>query len=272
MNQDHCGACKKHWKADKPGATTGPGSRPGPEGERTNTPDDAPTLKPKEFTQLLNLMGKCVAKADDPSSAVIRSAMQEIQKSKPPETLDLLLQRERVLGEKHRKLAKTWQQLEEQVAQQLEEYNRNLQILQDAKDAEDRVKQEAGDIRERIVGMQKEPDTGTEKMTRTGAKPTEDAMQELLRLLMSVPGFGDILKQTASQMSGDADRTQTGDAEMEGPESKMDQEGDELPPTQKVDPQKDPKKAADEPPAKQPRVGGSPDSSGGTASPSRTGA
>jgi len=272
MNQEHCGACKKHWKADKPGATTGPGSRPGPEGERTNAPDDAPTLKPKEITQLLNLMGKCVAKADDPSSAVIRSAMQEIQKNQAPETLDTLLQRERALGEKHRKLAKTRQQLEEQVAQQLEEYNRNLQNLKDAKDAEDRVKQEAGEIRERIVGMQKESDTGAEKTAKTETKPTEDVVQGFLRLLLNMPGFGDALKQTASQMSGDTDKTQTGDIIMEGPESKTGQEEDEIPPTQKAESQKEPKKAADEPPTKQPRVGENSNSSGGTTSPPRTGA
>jgi len=270
MNQEHCGACKKHWKADRPGATTSPGSRPGPEGERTSTPDDAPTLKPKEFTQLLNLMGKCITKTDDPSSAVIRSAMQEIQKNKPPETLDALLQRERVLGEKHRKLAKTRQQLEDQVAQQLEEYNRNLQILQEAKDAEDRANQEAGDIRERIVSMQKETGTSTEKAAKTGAKPVEEAMQELLRLLMTMPGLGDALKQTASQMSGDADEAQNGDADMKGAENEMGQEGDGFPPTQEAKPQ--PKRAAEEPPPKQQKVGENADSSGGTNSPLRAGA
>jgi len=271
MKQEHCGVCKKHWKADKPGATTGPGSRPGPEGERTNTPDDAPTLKPKEITQLLTLMGKCVAKADDPSSVVIRNAMQEIQKNQPPETLDTLLQRERALGEKHRKLAKTRQQLEEQVAQQLDEYNRNLQNLKEAKDAEDRVKQEAGEIRERIVGMQKESEAGTEKTAKTETQPTEDAMQGLVRLLMSMPGFGDVLKQTASQIGGDSGKVQP-DVTMEEAESKKGQENDDLAPTQVTSTPKDPKKPIDEPPAKQPRVGDGADNSGGTNSPPRHGA
>ena len=95
MNQENCGACKWHWRGNTPSAPTSPGSKADPEGERTSGPDDAPALKPREINQLLNLMGKCAAKTDEPSSIVIRSAMQEIQKNQPPETLDTLLQKER---------------------------------------------------------------------------------------------------------------------------------------------------------------------------------
>ena len=129
MHQENCSACKRHWRGGKPSGTASPGSKPDPDGERTNGPADAPTLKPREINQLLNLMGKCAAKIDDPSSVVIRSAMQEIQKIQPPETLDALLQKKRSLGEKRRKMTKSRMQLEERAQQQLADYNRTLQAL-----------------------------------------------------------------------------------------------------------------------------------------------
>ena len=57
-------------------------------------------------------MDKCAAKTDDASSAIIRTAMEETQKSHPPDSLDSLLQKERTMGENHRKLSKTRQQLQ----------------------------------------------------------------------------------------------------------------------------------------------------------------
>ena len=84
---------ERRWRGSKPSGTPNLGSKPDPDGERTSGPADAPTLKPREINQLLNLMGKCVAQTDDSSSAVLRNAIQEIQDIQPPETLDTLLQK-----------------------------------------------------------------------------------------------------------------------------------------------------------------------------------
>ena len=119
--------------------------------------------------------------------------------------------------------------------------------------------------------MQKESDAGTEKTAKPEPQATEDVMQGLVRLLMNIPGFGDVLTQTASQLSGDNGKTQPSDVTMDEAENKTGQENDELAPTQVTGTQKDPKKPADEPPAKQARVGDGADSSGGTNSPPRNG-
>ena len=135
-----------------------------------------------------------------------------------------------------------------------------MQALGEAKETEERTKQEASDIRNRIVALQAQTESnpkpeGSVKGNDSGPDDMTTGMKNLLGVLMNLPGFADVLRQAVPQNNGS--RTQG-----EGPKTDpQDEQGNPMKVDNTTDPaqietsQQGGEDPAEEPPSKQPRVG-----------------